>query len=118
MTSPPESAHRAHQSVLYLDAARQHLAEASKILKDRPDDDRGAAADEAALLIAQARAEAAMSHAESARRVAEAITTGIQLRGKLPEGPFSALVRSDVDPLTAIVLAIDKLIDKLDDIDR
>jgi hypothetical protein len=108
-----ESAIRAHQSGLYLDAARRHLAEAAKILAARPESDRDTAASEAALLMAQSQAESAMSQAESARSIAQTLAGGIQIQGKKPEGP---LARFSDDPLTAIAKAIDRLTDKLDDL--
>ena len=109
----PESAIRAHQSLLYLDAARRHLAEAGKILAARPESERGTAASDAALLMAQSQAESAMSQAESARNIAETLARGIQIQGKKPQGQLASLID---DPLTAIAKAIDRLTDKLDDL--
>jgi hypothetical protein len=108
-----ESAIRAHQSGLYLDAARRHLAEAGRILAARPEAERSTTASEAALLMAQSQAESAMSQAESVRSIAETLTRGIQIYGKKPEGPLASFRD---DPLTAIAKALDRLIDKLDDL--
>ena len=108
-----ESAIRAHQSLLYLDAARRHLAEAGKILAARPESERGTAASDAALLMEQSQAESAMSQAESARNIAETLARGIQIQGKKPQGQLASLID---DPLTAIAKAIDRLTDKLDDL--
>jgi hypothetical protein len=79
----------------HLDAARQHLAEANKILMSRPYAERGSAASEAALLLARAQAEATLS---IAGMLADGVRLSLQAEGAMEDfndhlGAFTSVVR-------------------------
>jgi hypothetical protein len=100
----PRSPETAHHARLYLEVASRHLIDAAAILTDRPQAELGSAAEEAALLIARAQAEATLS-------IAETIAGGIRLSEQAADAMAGFEEQAEL-----LASAISRLIGKLDDL--